>query len=314
MSKYLPVRVSTFRGDKRIPFNTYVHVGGKYILFCREGDSFEDARLERLKSKKLQKMYVPVEHFEAYKAYTHENIERAYDDTKKAPAEIRSQIIHGAVQATAEDLMEDPLSQEFYGVALEAAKRFSKFLFSEPEALKAMLDIKNLDFSVAHHGVNVAALALVIAEDLKLTETNPMQIDFLVLGCMIHDIENNYHNIDLTVDPKKLGKTEKQIHARHPIDGYTRIRKVHFYDPTVLDIVMKHDEKIDGSGPLHLLQDDIPPLVQVAATANMFDRLLTYDGLAPKEALKKLLIDEMGSLSLESMRALQNGLKKRALI
>jgi hypothetical protein len=46
--EFTSVRVSTLRGDLRIPFDVYVKVAGKFILYCRSGSSFEGVRLERL--------------------------------------------------------------------------------------------------------------------------------------------------------------------------------------------------------------------------------------------------------------------------
>ena len=106
-AKYVPIRVSTLRGDQQITFDVYVKVAGKYILYCREGDSFEGERLERLISKKLKKMYIRPEQASLYDAYIKENISRAYGSTADTSLEIKAQIIQGAIQACAEDLMED---------------------------------------------------------------------------------------------------------------------------------------------------------------------------------------------------------------
>lgn len=314
MNDYVAVRVSTLRGDLKIPFNAFVRVAGKYILYCREGDSFEGVRLDRLKSKKLLKMYIPQEQAPSYAEYIRENINRAYGQSKTRPIEIRTQIIHGALQAAAEDLMEDPHSQAFYVVVMEGVKKFTKFFFSEADSLKSLLEIKNTDFNVAHHSVMVTALALAIADEMKFTETRPMQIESLLVGCMIHDIEHNYNHLDLSVTPEKYTKPEKIIYQNHSLNGFERLKNQSFYDPLALTIVSQHEEKIDGSGPQKLREKELDSLVQVAATANIFDHLLTYDNLNPKEALKKILIDRMGQLSLDTMKALQMVLKNRGII
>lgn len=54
---YLPIRVSTLRGDLQISFDTYVLINQKYILFCRKGDSFEGERLSRLKKKNSENVH-----------------------------------------------------------------------------------------------------------------------------------------------------------------------------------------------------------------------------------------------------------------
>jgi HD-GYP domain-containing protein (c-di-GMP phosphodiesterase class II) len=228
LSTHIPIRVSTLRGDQPIRFDAFVRVAGKYILFCREGDSFEDQRLERLKSKKLQKMWILKEQEHNYRAYLRENIARAYEGNANRPLEIRTQIIQGLLQASAEDLMEDLANDGNYKIALESAKQFKIFLDKEPHALDSLLRIKNNEQNIAHHGVNVSSLALGIATELGLTESRPMQMDTLVVGCLIHDVEHNFNNLSLQKDPSELSRNEFEIYVRHADEGANRIRKYFF--------------------------------------------------------------------------------------
>lgn len=314
MADYAPIRVSTLRGDQKIPFDAYVHVAGKYILMCREGDSFEGDRIERLRGKKLVKMYIAAKKAQVYQDYLHENIKRAYEASNNTSLEIRTQIIHGALQAAAEDLTEDPESKALYNVALDGAKRFNKFFTAEPKSLEHLLAIKNVDFNIAHHGVIVAALSLAICQELGLVEARPMQIDAMLVGCLIHDIEHNYNNVGRSERPDLLGRAEKNIYLKHSVDGHDRIKGFIHFDPLVRDIILNHEEKIDMSGPRKRREKDLDVFMLVTATANAFDTSLTYEGQTPREALKKFLIDKMGVLQLETMHGLQNALKKRGLV
>jgi putative nucleotidyltransferase with HDIG domain len=314
MSDYAPIRVSTLRGDQKIPFNAYVKVAGKYILLCREGDSFEGSRLERLKGKKIAKMFVPLDQKAAYDAYIRINLDLAYNNTKDKPIEIRTQIIHGALQATADDLIEEPDAKDYYSVALDGARRFIKFFYSDPLVLQHILNLKNDDFSVSHHGVTVAALALAICEDMGLLESRAMQMELLVVGALIHDIEHNYNNLDRSTRPDLYNKVEIKIYERHSIDGHERIKTYQHFDPLVRDIVLNHEEKLGGAGPRKRREKDLDELVMVIAAANIFDHYLTYEQLHPRDALKKYLIEKMGILHLKPMKSLQAALKKRAII
>jgi putative nucleotidyltransferase with HDIG domain len=313
-ASHIPIRVSTLRGDQPITFDAYVRVAGKFILFCREGDSFEGQRLERLRTKKLQKMWILKEHEPNYRGYLRKNISRAYEAKSGASLEVRTQIIQGALQATAEDLMEDPSNDGTYRIALESAQQFRNFLIKEPESLSALLKIKNADQNVAHHGVSVSSLALSMAHELGLMEARPMQMDPLVVGCLIHDLEHNHNNINLLVNPSSLSRNEYEIYARHSEQGAERIRPYAFYDKLVSDIIVFHEEKMDGSGFIGKREKELDTLVLIAATANAFDHYLKYGQMELKEGLKNILIDKMGLYPLEIMRALQDALKKRGAI
>ena len=314
MAKYVPIRVSTLRGDQKITFDVYVRVAGKYILYCREGDSFEGERLERLVSKRLTKMYIRPEQAKLYDAYIKENIARAYDADKGTSLENRAQIIQGAIQAAAENLMEDLENEALYSITQEASARFLDFIRKEPKALKAIVEIKNDDYNVAHHGVNVSAIALSIAEHMGIAAERPMQMASLSTSCLMHDLEHTYTPVTLSVPESKLSTNEKAIYGLHCINGADRIKEVHFYDPIICDIVLYHDEKIDGTGLMGKKEKELDPLVFVAATANVFDHLITQNKMSPKEALKHMLVDKMGVLPLECMKALQAVLKKAEML
>ena len=128
---FIPIRVSTLRGDLKIDFDAYVKVAGKYILYCRQGDSFEGDRLKRLKSKKLKKMYIRLEEEDLYRGYMSQSIDMAYNNSPERSLKIRAEIIQGAQQAVAEDLMEDPESEAFYEVAKNSSGRFADFIKNE---------------------------------------------------------------------------------------------------------------------------------------------------------------------------------------
>ena len=218
------------------------------------------------------------------------------------------------MQACAEDLMEDLSNEALFAIAQEASQRFIEFLKAESQALKAIIDIKNEDHNVAHHGVNVSAIAISIAEQLEIATERPMQMASLSTSCLMHDLEHVYTPVTLSVPEDQLSGNEKSIYKRHCRKGAQRIEKIEFYDQIIRDIILYHDEKIDGSGQMGKKEKELDPLVFVAATANVFDHLITQNKMTPKQALKHMLVDRIGILPLDCMKALQAALKKADLV
>lgn len=314
MSKYLPIRVSTLRGDQPIRFDAYVKVNGKFILFCREGDSFENQRLERLKGKKLSLMYIPSEQQDLYDKYLFYNTEKAYSTSANSPIEIRAQIIQGVLQASVENLVDDLSNDSNYKVLLESGIKFKKFITSEPAALGSILSLTNHEFNTAHHAVNVAALAVAIADDFGFSETHPMQVPHMIMGALLHDVEHHFDNLDLTQPALLLPDKEKIIYNRHSRLGAEKIKQHHFYDSLISTVIEQHEERIDGLGLNGLKEKELHAASQIVSVANSFDQYLQYEKIDAREALRRILIDKMGLFSLEIMKALQNALKKRNLI
>ncbi len=310
---YTPIRVSTLRGDLKIPFDAYVRVAGKYILYLRKGDSFEGKRLNKLKEKKLRTMFIPFDSLKHYRSYMTENIDRAYDPIPPRPIEARVEVIQGAQQAVAEDLMESPDAKEFYNVAKIASQRYVDFILSEKESVRAVLQMDNLDGSISQHGVSVSTIALAIAEKMKLTNAHPMNL--LVVGSLIHDIEHFHSGLPIAQPIDQLTPEQKEIYLKHPSDGALRLQNAGFYDKMVVDIVLQHEETIDGSGyPKKLKDKNLDPMSMIVAAANSFDRYVTFEKHSIKDALKKILIKKVGLHTLEHLKALQDALKERNLV
>jgi len=312
MSKFIPIRVANLRGDLKIAFDIFVLVAGKHIHYCRKGESFEGTRLERLKTKKLKKMYIPEGDEPAYQDYLNASIDEAYANTDK-PIEVRAEVIQGFQQAAAEQYMEDPSDKYSYEYTKTSVMRFTQFLQKEPAALRALLGLKNTDFSVTHHGVSVATLSVGIAMEAKINVTDPLHL--LALGCLIHDIDHFYTELPLD-QPVESWDPEKQAKYKdHPLNGAHRLQTADFVDQLVHKIIIQHEEHIDGSGfPQKLLEKDLHPLALVAGVANAFDRMISYDQMNPKDALKAMLVDKMGMYPLPLLQTLQDILKRQKIV
>ncbi len=291
-----------------ITFDLYVLVAEKFILYYRKGDNFEGERLERIQKKGLKKLYILKTQEEEYKNYLRRNIDAAYNNTQGAPMSERALVIQGAQQAVVENLMESPDDRQIFDVTVESTRKYVEFILNENAALREILRIPNTDKNPAHHGVNVATLAISICKRFKLTD--PKILNALVIGCLLHDIEFAYNGLSLAKDFATMTSTEKELYKQQPHLGYLRIKDAGFYDKLTLDVVRQAEELIDGTGfPSGLREDQVDPLVALASTCNAFDRYVSIKEISIKDSLKSILIDRMGMHPLKYFQALQDALK-----
>lgn len=256
-------------------------------------------------------MYIRPEDQLPYKQYLEQSIDAAYD--KSRPLEIRTEIIQGFQQAESETYMEDPLNSDQYNHLRSSMQRFVEFLQDEPAGAGAILRLENIDLSITHHSVNVAALTTAMVLDLRLKQN--YQMELLALGCMVHDIDHLYTNIDLTKPWQALEDTAKLTYKAHPMNGAMKLQGAKFLDQIVVNIVLQHEEYSNGTGfPKGTLEKDMDPLVLVAATANAYDRMVSFEKATPKEAIKKMFIDKLGLYPLEYLQCLQKVLKRLQII
>ncbi len=303
MADYVPIRVSTLRGDQKVDFDAYVKINEKFILYIKQGDSFEGERLTRLKSKKLKKMFILPDFEEKYRNYLSRNIEMAYDKSSGRSIQNRTEIIQGSQQSNAEAVMENPEDERAYNEAKDAALKFSQFLQQEDEAFSHVMGIENVDQNVAHHGVTVSSLSIALAKKLNITD--PKQLQMLTLGSLLHDFDHFHNGLNIARPMSQFSKEELEIFKKHPSEGGRRVQDKKHFDTPVLNIIVQHEEMINGSGfPQGLKENKIDPLALICGTSNALDRLMTFEGLERKEAMKNLMINGLGKYPLGHLQSL----------
>lgn len=310
---FFPIRVSTLRGDQKIGFDVFVRVAGKHILYCRKGDSFDGVRLDRLKEKKLKVLFVSAEGQPEFRKYLAQNVEIAYFNTAGKPMDERCHIIAGLQEAVTEDVLDDPTSSASYEVLKADTKRYVEFLLTENDALKGIISHDPGHTGVAQHSVGVAALAVSLAHFLGVTDTELLQM--LAIGCLLHDVEHFHNGLDVAHPVKGFGEADLKTYRNHPEKGLDRIKGTQFYENLVQKIIRSHHEFINGTGfPHGLKESDLDPMVMIVSVADSYDRLISYEDISPKEAVKKLLIDKVGLHPLPMIQGLAAVLKAKGVI
>ncbi|MFN3454422.1 MAG: HD-GYP domain-containing protein [Pseudobdellovibrio sp.] len=308
---YVSIRVSTLRGDQKIAFDTYIKINEKWILYLRQGDSFEGTRLERLKAKKLKKMYILNQDEPKYLDYMQKNIEMAYDDNSGKDIQSRSEIIQGAQQNNAEEVFENPENAIAYNAAKDASGRYVDFLIKNVGAIKAIVSTPNVDQNLAHHGVTVSTLAVALANTLKLFDSK--QTQFLALGALLHDYGHYDSPVKINQPLTALSKEDLELYKQHPKIGAEKVKDKNHFDQAVTNIIYQHEEHCDGTGPLGYTEKQIDPLALVVGSANAVDRLMTFEGVPRDQIIKKIMFDNVGRYPLNYIQTLGEILKQVSL-
>lgn len=300
---FVPIRVSTLRGDQKVDFDAFVKINDKHVLYIRKGDSFEGERLTRLKTKKLKKMFIYANEEELYRTYLSRNIEMAYDKKGGKSIQNRAEIIQGSQQANTEAVMENPENELAYAEARDAAAKFAQFLQQEDQALTSIMNIENVDQNIAHHGVTVSTLSVTLAKQLGITD--PKQTQMLTLGALLHDFDHFHNGLNIARPLSAFSKEELAAYKRHPLSGGQRVQDKKHFDTQVLNIITQHEEYINGTGfPSGLTEKQLDPLSIIVGTCNALDRMITFEGIERKVAAKELVINSVGRYPLNYLQTL----------
>lgn len=310
---YTPIRVTTLRGDNPTAFDIYVKVGDRYVLYLRQGSTFEGSRLERLKSKRLRHMFVREEDDIAYRQYLEQSIDQAYSKKGGKDLAVRAEIIQGFQQAAAEEMMENLENEDIYNHTRSSLQRFVGFINEEKNAIHALLSIRNIDKSISHHGVNVATLFTALAIHEGIRDDN--LVELTAFGALVHDVEHFLGGYEVPTKLSTLSPDQFSVYRQHPIDGGRRLQKIRHIDQVVFKTISQHEEHCDGTGfPKGIHEKQMDPLVPLVGVANAYDRLTALEEVEPKAALKRLLIEKLGAFPLKHLQGLQAVLKNQNLV
>lgn len=298
---YVPIRISTLMGDQKLSFNAYLKINEKMVLYIRRGDAFEAYRLERLKAKKLKKMFIENSEENQYREYMMKNIAETYEKSLNGDVKDQAAFLHQEHKSKAEKVFKNPMQEKAYAALEQSATQYVDFIISNNEALKELMAIENTTQSISHHGVSVATLCVGLAQKLNITDLD--QLETLVMGATLHDF--GHHNSPLYPSKKRVDMQPEEVtfYKSHVIEGAKKVQNTKHFDQVVLRIINEHEECIDGSGyPKGLMEHQLDPLSIIVATCNTLDRMIAFEGNSREEACKKLLLEYLGKYPLKHIQ------------
>ncbi len=121
------------------------------------------------------------------------------------------------------------------------------------------------------HSLRVAALSRRMGSLLGLDSE---ELNTLEIGCRIHDIGKIAIPDDILLKPGKFDNLDKKIMDMHPTIG-ARFIASRYPDDRVTAIVLKHHERLDGSGyPAGIGGEELSPMVRIVSVADVYEALI----------------------------------------
>lgn len=126
---------------------------------------------------------------------------------------------------------------------------------------------EELSFS---HGLNCALIAKKFGERLGL---KPEEITLLTLSGFIFDVGKNMLPQDIIYKPAKLEKMEYDLVKTHAFHAYHLLSRTNL-DKRILNTVLQHHERCDGSGyPQGLTDAQIDPYSKIIAIVDVYEAM-----------------------------------------
>jgi putative nucleotidyltransferase with HDIG domain len=162
---------------------------------------------------------------------------------------------------------------------------------SSCDSLISIARIKTCDNYTYMHSVAVCAMMIALARELGL---NAVAINQAGISGLMHDLGKTMMPITVLNKPGKLTDDEFAIMKTHPEEGYKLLKNSDQIDPKILDVILHHHEKYDGTGyPSGLQGDAISLFSRMAAVCDVYDAVTSTrpykNGWEPAKSLKLMV-------------------------
>lgn len=169
------------------------------------------------------------------------------------------------------------------------AERVMGSVMRNKDALVSLTRIKTKDDYTFMHSVSVSGLMVNFARAENMSDD---VIKDIALGGILHDIGKMMVPDEVLNKPGKLTDDEFVLMKKHVDHSSEILDKIPGITPNVIDVVLQHHERVDGSGyPLKLKGNQISAVGSMSAIVDVYDALTSQrvykEAWEPTNTLKK---------------------------
>lgn len=154
---------------------------------------------------------------------------------------------------------------------LPLVEDITRSVWRSPDALVSLARLKTQDNYSYMHSVAVCALMVALGRTLGLDEAACRAAG---LAGLMHDVGKALMPLEVLNKPGKLTEAEYQIIRSHPERGHALLLEGRGATPEMLDVVLHHHERIDGTGyPRRLSGEAFTSLARMGAICDVYDAI-----------------------------------------
>lgn len=309
---FFEIRLSSIATGIALPFDIYLQVGGKRILFRKQKDTITAERLKLLIHHGGERFLVPEDQRPLYLQSLRDIIQNPDSST-----ELKSKFIKESAFLHVHDLF---TKKDISTVVTEArflVDEMVTFVSTDVEAVTSLMRLSIHDYYTYNHCVDVAVYSIVLAKKLFGEDKNKLML--AGLGGLLHDIGKRKLDWNIINKSSALTPNEWEEIKKHPTYGKDFVEDIPAIPDEAKLVVFEHHENFDGTGyPRGLKGDEICDLARVVTIADVFDALTTdrsyHRAIEPKDALNAMYGMQPGKFDPNVFRSFdKNFLKKGPL-
>jgi HD-GYP domain-containing protein (c-di-GMP phosphodiesterase class II) len=280
---YFRIRLTTLTGNESLPFNVYILIDQKVILYVKMGDLIPKEKIQSLHLKDSGESFMlALTDKENYQSYI-KNImnSSAVSNSEKAIILKESSI------AILEDLFDNPDVKKALDESRPVITNLINFINNAPGEVGNLITLSGHDFYTYNHSFDVSIYSLGLGQALGFS---PTELEELGLSSLYHDLGKRLVPIEILCKKGPLDDNEWLQMRMHPQFGL-KILNDH---PNISDAIkaacFEHHESFAGGGyPQGISKNEIHPFARIVALTDTYDAMTTQRSyntpMKPSDAL-----------------------------
>ncbi|HBK80325.1 MAG TPA: hypothetical protein DDZ83_11775 [Nitrospinae bacterium] len=289
----VPIDLEILQGGEPLKFPIYQRLNGSrsFALVMNRRQRFTERLRAAIRTSEGLKVYTKRRFLSDYEDYLESRMGNFLSD-ESVPLETRSGVLYGQASKVVEGLFTGDISPKSLEKAANEASHLSMYLSLHPKALRSMMSLTSNDYYTFTHSLHVCIYGLGLYQQV-FPRKSAASMDLVSVGLLFHDIGKCRVDGAILKKDGPLNPSEWETIKRHPAWGRDILVENGNQDPTILDIVLAHHERMDGRGyPNGLKGDELTDAAKIAAIADVFDAMTTNrpykKRLTRFEALKEM--------------------------
>lgn len=297
---FLKVRLNSLNPLEPIPFDLYVLINNKQILYTRKGDKIAADKLDKFENKAPDAFFIKAAERPTYKKYIHDVLKNG-----KLDAKAKAVILRESSLTLIEELFESPDIERALKESKVIIGEFVDLMGEEPSAMAHLIGLSSHDFYTYTHSLDVGIYSLGLAQ---VAGFNKAELQLMGEGSLFHDIGKRQVDVNIICKDGPLDDVEWAQMQKHPQFGL-QILNEHQVSEAIKACCFEHHESMVGNGyPQQLQAHEIHPMAKIVALCDTFDALTTQRSynkpMVPKAALEFMTTKLSGRYDPDFLKAM----------
>ena len=272
-----------------IPFNIFIKKNKDYVIIIEMGSVINSSLYEKL--EKQETLYIANK--DISKQVLNPTTLKYYIRANISNVEKRLSLLYDVNKQIFDSYMQDDNNKiDIKGIELIVTSIVFLIKYDEDIIKNTMPFFRN-NYNISNHALHVAIYAVKLG---NLLNFSPSKLSTIATAALLHDV--GYKKVDkdiLNKEDKYCDDDTKEV-QKHVRYGIEIIKHNDINDPNILNAILYHHERYDGSGYPHaVLEKDISDFASILGICDVFDALTNHrphrDHISSFEALKMMIKD-----------------------